>query len=82
MAIYEDVLEDYVAVPLVEEPSLSDVTPKPIDPPEVDPLISLHSLTVFSTAQTLKRIGYIKNRKVIILVDSGSTQNFIHRHIA
>jgi hypothetical protein len=30
----------------------------------------------------LKLIGYIKHRKVIILVDSGSTHNFIHRCIA
>ena len=30
----------------------------------------------------LKLIGYIKHRNVIILVDSGSTHNFIHHHIA
>jgi hypothetical protein len=27
-------------------------------------------------------IGYIKNQKVIILGDNGSTHNFIHHHIA
>jgi hypothetical protein len=48
----------------------------------VEPIISLNALTGFSTPQTLKLIGYIKHRKVIILVDSGSTHNFIHRHIA
>jgi hypothetical protein len=45
-------------------------------------VISLHALTGFSAPQTLKLIGYIKNRKFIILVDSGSTHNFIHRCIA
>jgi len=39
----------------------------------------LNSLTGFFAPQTLKLIGYIKHRKVIILVDSGSTHNFIHR---
>jgi hypothetical protein len=39
----------------------------------------LHALTVFFAPQTLKLIGYIKHKKVIILVDSGNTHNFIHR---
>jgi hypothetical protein len=54
----------------------------PSDPPKVEPVISLNALTRFSTPQTLKLIGYIKHWKVIILVDSGSTHNFIHCHIA
>jgi hypothetical protein len=58
-----------------------DITP-PSDPPEVEPAISLNALTVFSAPQTLNLIGYIKHQKVIILVDSGSTHNFIHRRIA
>jgi hypothetical protein len=82
MAISEDVPEEDVIVPLIEEPSLPNATQEPVDPPEVDPLISLHALTSFLTPQTLKLIGYIKHRKVIILVDSGSTHNFIHRRIA
>jgi hypothetical protein len=82
MAISEDVPEEDVIVPLVEEPSLLDATQEPADPPEVDPLISLHALTGFSTPQTLKIIGYIKHMKVIILVDSGNTHNFIHRRIS
>jgi hypothetical protein len=82
MAISEDVSEEDVIVPLVEEPSLPYATHEPANPPGVDPLISLHSLTRFSTPQTLKLIGYIKHIKVIILVDSGSTHNFIHHRIA
>jgi hypothetical protein len=66
----------------VEELPPTDDTTPPTDPPEVEPLISLHALTGFSTPQTLKLIGYIKHRKVIILVDSGNTHNFIHCHIA
>jgi hypothetical protein len=64
-----------------ESPEPTDITP-PSDPPEVEPIISLNALTGFSTPQTLKLIGYIKHRKSIILLDSGRTHNFIHRHIA
>jgi hypothetical protein len=53
----------------------------PSDPPKVESLISLNALTSFSTPQTLKLIGYIKHMEVIILVDSFSTHNFIHRHL-
>jgi hypothetical protein len=82
MAISEDVSEEDVETPLVSEPpEPTDITP-PSDPLEVEPVISLNALTGFSSPQTLKLIGYIKNRKAIILVDSGSTHNFIHRRIA
>jgi hypothetical protein len=82
MAISEDVSEEDVEAPLVSEsPKPTDITP-PSDPPEVEPIISLNALTGFSTPQTLKLIGYIKHRKVIILVDSGSTHNFIHCRIS
>jgi hypothetical protein len=82
MAISENVPEENVTVPLVEEPSLPDAIHEPADPPEIDPLISLHALTGILMPKTLKRIGYIRHKKVIILVDSGSTHNFIHRHIS
>jgi hypothetical protein len=82
MAISEDISEEDVETPLVSEsPETTDITP-PSDPPEVEPVISLNDLTSFSAPQTLKLISYIKHRKVIILVDSGSTHNFIHRRIA
>jgi hypothetical protein len=81
MVISEDVSEEDVEAPLVSmSPEPTDITP-PSDPPEVEPVISLNSLTGFLAPQTLKLIGYIKHRKVIILVDSGSTHNFIHRCI-
>jgi hypothetical protein len=59
----------------------SDIIP-PSDPPKVELIISLNSLTGFSDPQTLKLISYIKQRKVIILVDSGNTHNCIHLCIA
>jgi hypothetical protein len=82
MAIYENISEEDVETPLVSEsPKITDITP-PLDPPEVEPVISLNALTVFSAPQTLKLIGYMKHWKVIILVDSGSIHNFIHCRIA
>jgi hypothetical protein len=82
MAISEDVSEEDVEAPLVSvSPEPTDITP-PSDPPEVELVISLNALTGFSTPQTLKLISYIKHRKVIILVDSGSTHNFIYHRIA
>jgi hypothetical protein len=77
MAISEDVEAPLVSV----SPEPTDITP-PLDPPKVEKVISLNSLIDFFAPQTLKIIGYIKHRKVIILVDSGSTHNFIHFHIA
>jgi hypothetical protein len=82
MAIFEDILEEDVDTPLMPESlEITNINP-PSDPPEVEPIISLNALTGFSSPQTLKLISYIKHRKVIILVDSGSTHNFIHRRIA
>ena len=47
------------------------------------------SLTIFcnalvgiTTPQTLNIEGHIKNKKVIVLIDSGSTHNFIHCKVA
>jgi hypothetical protein len=82
MAISKDIQEeDDDTPPVPESPEIFDIIP-PSDPPEVEPIISLNALTRFSSPQTLKLIGYIKQRKVIILVDSGITHNFIHRRIA
>jgi hypothetical protein len=82
MAISKDVPKEDVKIPLVDEPSLPDASEEPIEPPKVELLIYLHSLNGFYAPQTLNLIGYINNRKVIILVDSGSTHNFIHRRIS
>jgi hypothetical protein len=82
MAISGDISEEDIETPLVfESPEPTDINP-PSDPPKVEPIISLNALTGFSAPQNLKLIGYIKHRKVIILVGSGNTHNFIHPHIA
>jgi hypothetical protein len=81
MAISEEISEEDEETPsMSESPESTDITP-PSDPPEVELVISLNALTGFSTPQTLKLIGYIKHWKVIILVDSDNTHNFIHHHI-
>jgi hypothetical protein len=81
MAISEDISEEDVETPLMSEsPETTNITP-PSNLPEVELVISLNSLTGFSAPQTLKLIDYIKHRKVIILIDSGRTHNFIHCRI-
>jgi hypothetical protein len=81
MAISKDVSEDDVeGPPLVKSPEPTDMTPTS-EPPEVEPIIFLNDLSRFSSPQTFKLIGYIKHQKVIILVDGGSTHNFIHHRI-
>jgi hypothetical protein len=46
------------------------------------PTISCHALVGINTPQTLNIEGYIKKKKVIMLIDSGSTHNFIHCKLA
>ena len=49
---------------------------------EMNWTISCNALTRITTPQTLKIEGYIKKKKVIVLIDAGSTHNFIHCKIA
>ena len=44
--------------------------------------ISCNALAGITTPQTLKIEGHIKKKKVIVLIDSGSTHNFIHFKVA
>jgi hypothetical protein len=82
MAISEEILEEDEETPSVSESLEStDITP-PSNPPEVELVISINALTGFSAPQILKLVDYITHRKVIILVDSGNTHNFIHRRIS
>jgi hypothetical protein len=84
MAISEDIPYDYVEV--VPQDALQPFLVEDLSPPDmpdVEPQISLHALTGISAPQTLKFIGYIKHRKVIVLIDSGrSPYNFIPRRVA
>eukprot|EP00253_Pinus_taeda_P001660 PITA_01660 len=45
-------------------------------------VISLHALAGISSPQTLKIRGFIKHRPVVVLIDSGSTRNFIHQKVS
>jgi hypothetical protein len=45
---------------------------------DTTPTISCHALAGINTPQTLKIQGYIKKKKVTMLIDSGSTHNFIN----
>jgi hypothetical protein len=46
------------------------------------PTISSHALAGIITPQTVKIEGYIQKKKVIVLIYSGSTHNFIHCKLA
>jgi hypothetical protein len=64
--------EDYKELEPPEEPNLEETTPT----------ISCHALADINTTQTLKIPGYIKKKKVTILIDYGSTHNFINYKVA
>jgi hypothetical protein len=64
-----------------QEPS-QDENIEEISSEELTPTISCNELVGISTPQTLKIEGYIKNKKVIVLIDYGSTHNFIHFKLA
>jgi hypothetical protein len=64
-----------------QEPS-QDENVEAISSEELTPTISCNALVGISTPQTLKIEGYIKKKKVIVLIDSSSTHNFIHYKLA
>src|ERR1700760_4699478 len=48
----------------------------------MNPTISCNALVVITSPQTIKTEGQIKKKKVIVLIDSSSTHDFIHCKIA
>eukprot|EP00253_Pinus_taeda_P013335 PITA_13335 len=66
--------------PLEEQEAIEEDNQKEIV--SDDPVISLNALAGISSPQTLKIRGFLKHRPVIVLIDSGSTHNFIHQKIA
>ena len=66
--------------PLEEPEAVKEDNQKDNVPDE--PVISLHALAGISSPQTLKIRGFIKHRPVVVLIDSGSTHNFIHQKVA
>lgn len=49
---------------------------------DITPTIYCHALARISTPQTLKIERCIQNKKVIVFIDSSSTNNFIHYKLA
>ena len=66
--------------PLEEPEAIEEDNQKEIVSDE--PIISLNALAGISSPQTLKIRGFLKHRPVVVLIDSGSTHNFIHQKIA
>eukprot|EP00253_Pinus_taeda_P035116 PITA_35116 len=67
--------------PQLEEPKAVEEDNQKDNVPD-EPVISLHALAGISSPQTLKIRGFIKHRLVVVLIDSGSTHNFIHQKVA
>jgi hypothetical protein len=59
---------------------LFEIIAPPVEPKE--PVISLHALVGISTPQKLKIKGYIKQRLIVVLIDSNNTHNFIHCRVS
>ena len=64
-----------------QEPS-QDENIEAISSKELTPMISCNALAGISTPQTFNIEGYIKKKKLIVLIDYGSTHNFIHYKLA
>lgn len=65
------------------ETSLTTLNPVPIEPIEDSSptQISLHALLGHIAPETLRVVGLISNQGVCILIDRGSTHNFIQHHL-
>jgi hypothetical protein len=68
---------------------LLNTTPDPITDPEpttqlteTSPHISLHALMGHPIPQTIRLLGHIDSQPLSILIDSGSTHNFIQDRVA
>jgi len=56
--------------------------PQNLELEETTPTTNFHALVGMNTPQTLNIEGYIKNKKVIMLIDFGNTINFINYKLA
>jgi len=62
-----------------ERPKEEDIfQEQSLDKEEMNPTISCNALAGIITPQTINIEGHIKKEKVIVLIDLGSTHNFIH----
>lgn len=71
-----------------DDDEVADPTPPPVDSPPPatedpsDVQISFNALAGTSAAETLRLFGTVARSKVTILIDGGSTHNFIHARMA
>ena len=63
------------------DPSVDEPT-QPFDPASLQPHISLHAMAGMPATDTFRLYGLINNICVTILVDSGSTHNFVQPRVA
>ena len=69
----------------VKEPIENDVNSQQDYHPGIEddsPQISLAAITGISQPQTLKNKGHIKNNNITVVIDSGSTHNFVNVNLA
>lgn len=67
--------------PDLTAPFPNDPSPT-FDPTSLHPHISLHAMVGVPTTETFRLYGLVNHARVIILVDSGSTHNFIQPRVA
>jgi len=59
----------------IDKATLQEVTKE-------EPVISLNAITGTPTPKTMRVVGTMKGQQVIVLVDSGSTHNFLDEKLA
>lgn len=67
---------------LENSPPLPIETPPPFDPTPLHPHISLHAMAGVPATDTFCLYGVVNHARVTILVDSGSTHNFVQPRVA
>ena len=75
--------------PISEPPLLPLPEPTPACPPDLDstseltpPHVSLHALSGLPSSETFRLVGIINHSPLTILIDSGSTHNFLQPRLA
>ncbi|KAK0608629.1 hypothetical protein LWI29_033588 [Acer saccharum] len=63
-----------------DEPNSSESTTEPTEE-EFIPEISFHAIAGTTHPQTLRVVGKLRNREVTVLIDGGSTHNFIDQSV-